>query len=92
MQASEAGRTMTTWNRREWLAVARWRLMLPAPGPRRRPHDQVAAAAGASLPLEQFQPVSMLQVRASRVERASISGHRHPHAPQLVRTRGYGPG
>ena len=62
---------MTTWNRREWLAVTSGGLMMPAPGPRGAgPTDQVAAAADASLPLEQFQPVSMLQVRASRVERA----------------------
>ena len=61
---------MTTWNRREWLAVTSGALVMPATVPRRDGlADQAAGAAGAALPLEQFQPVSMLQVRVSRVER-----------------------
>jgi predicted TIM-barrel fold metal-dependent hydrolase len=62
---------MTTWNRREWLAVTSGGLMTPPSGPRGDAGlaGQAAAGDAGRLPLEEYQPTSMLQARATRVER-----------------------
>jgi predicted TIM-barrel fold metal-dependent hydrolase len=61
---------MRTWNRREWLAVTSGGLMMPpvesAAG---APAAMRESAQSAGLPLEDFQPASMLQVAVTRVER-----------------------
>jgi predicted TIM-barrel fold metal-dependent hydrolase len=62
---------MSTWSRREWLAVTSGGLMMPT-GPSSdadRDVQDVAAAGDRPLALDQFQPTSMLRVASTRVER-----------------------
>jgi predicted TIM-barrel fold metal-dependent hydrolase len=61
---------MRTWNRREWLAVTSGGLMMPpVESAARAPAAMRESAQSAGLPLEDFQPASMLQVAVTRVER-----------------------
>jgi predicted TIM-barrel fold metal-dependent hydrolase len=62
---------MTTWNRREWLTVASGGLVLPAIGSSAEGAGagQQPARSGGSVPLDEFQPESVLKVRVTRVER-----------------------
>jgi predicted TIM-barrel fold metal-dependent hydrolase len=61
---------MRTWNRREWLAVTSGGLMMPpVESAARAPAAMRESAQSGALPLEDFQPASMLQVAVTRVER-----------------------
>jgi predicted TIM-barrel fold metal-dependent hydrolase len=62
---------MKTWNRREWLAVTSGGLMMPPlEGPEEVAQTAQRPQASGTLPLEEFQPASMLKVNVTRVERA----------------------
>ncbi len=65
---------MTKPNRREWLAVMSGGLMLSSGGAtgqgRRAPRRRSNPAAGGSIPLDEYQPKSMLHVPATKVERS----------------------
>src|SRR4029453_4605557 len=61
---------MKTWNRREWLpGGSGGRMMPPAEGRSESAQPAQDRAGSAGLVLEDFQPISTLQVPVTRVER-----------------------
>jgi predicted TIM-barrel fold metal-dependent hydrolase len=61
---------MKEWNRREWLAVTSGGLMMPSTGrSRTEAPDTQASGQSGTLPLEEYQPASMLRVPTTRVEK-----------------------
>lgn len=60
---------MKEWNRREWLAVTSGGLMMPPVGTNGEQARGAQANRAGALPLDEYQPASMLRVAETRVER-----------------------